>query len=80
LSKLAKLKEKGIFIRGRNFRHQIRKVEMETKKAQIKYNDLMDMLKHHSGDIILGELKDWEITVVDENGKTVGKFVLGNGN
>ena len=50
---------------------------MEAKKAQIKYNDLIDLLQHHYGDIILQELKDWEITVVDENGQTVGKFVLG---
>ena len=53
---------------------------MEIKKAQIKYNDLIDLLKHHSGDIILEELKDWEITVVDDNGRVVGKFVLGNDN
>jgi hypothetical protein len=53
---------------------------METKKAHIKYNDLMDLLKHHYGDIILEELKDWEITVVDENGQTVGKLVLGKDN
>ena len=53
---------------------------MEQQKAQIKYNDLMDLLKHHYGDIILQELKDWEITVVDENGQTVGKLVLGNDN
>lgn len=52
------------------------KNEMETKKAQIKYNDLMDLLKHHYGDIILQELKDWEITVVDENGQILGRFVL----
>ena len=51
---------------------------METKKAKIKYNDLMDLLKHHYVDIILEELKDWEITVVDENGQTVGKLVLDN--
>jgi hypothetical protein len=51
---------------------------METKKAKIKYNDLMELLKHHYGDVILEELKDWEITVVDENGQTVGKIVLGN--
>ena len=50
---------------------------MEAKKAQIKYNDLMDLLKHHYGDIILEQLKDWEITVVDDNGRVVGKFVLG---
>ena len=49
---------------------------MENKKAQIKYSDFIDLLKHQSGDIILGELKDWEITVVDENGQIVGKFVL----
>jgi len=49
---------------------------METKKAQIKQNDLMDLLKHHYGDIILQELKDWEITVVDENGQILGRFVL----
>lgn len=53
---------------------------MEHRKAQIKYNDLMDLLKHHYGDIVLEQLKDWEITVVDENGQTVGKFVLGNDN
>jgi hypothetical protein len=52
---------------------------METKKAQIKYNDLMELLKHNYGDIILEELKDWEITVVDDNtGQIVGKFVPGN--
>jgi len=50
---------------------------MEAKKAQIKYNDLMELLKHHYGDIILEQLKDWEITVVDDNGRVVGKFVLG---
>ena len=50
---------------------------MEAKKAKIKYNDLMDLLKHHYGDIILEQLKDWEITVVDDNGRVVGKFVLG---
>ena len=54
---------------------------METKKVQIKYNDLMDVLKHHCGDIILEELKDWEITVIDDKTRqTVGKFVLGNDN
>ena len=53
---------------------------METKKAQIKYNDLMDLLKHHFGDIVLDQLKDWEITVVDDNGRVVGKFVLGEDN
>jgi len=53
---------------------------METKKAQIKYNDLMDLLKHHCGNVILGELKGWEITVVDENGRVVGKFVPSNDN
>ena len=53
---------------------------MEAKKAQIKYNDFMDLLKHHYGDIILQELKNWEITVVDENGRTVGKFVLDKDN
>ena len=51
---------------------------METKKAQIKYNDLMELLKHHYGDIILEELKDWEITVVDNKGQVVGKFILDN--
>jgi hypothetical protein len=50
---------------------------MERQKAQIKYNDLMDLLKHHYGDIILQELKDWEITVVDDTGRVVGKIVLG---
>lgn len=53
---------------------------MKRQKTQIKYNDLMDLLKHRYGDIILEELKDWEITVVDDNGQTVGKFVLGNDN
>ena len=53
---------------------------MVSKKAQITYNELIDLLKHHYGDIILEELKDWEITVVDENGLTVGKLVLGNDN
>ena len=50
---------------------------MEAKKAQIKYNDLMELLKHHYGDIILEQLKDWEITVVDDNGRVVGKIILG---
>jgi len=50
---------------------------MENKKAQIKYNDLMDLLKKSYGDVILEQLKDWEITVVDDNGRVVGKFVLG---
>jgi len=50
---------------------------MEIKKAQIKYNDLMDLLKHHYGDIILDQLKDLEITVVDDNGRVIGKFVFG---
>lgn len=49
---------------------------MEKKKAQIKYNDLLDLLKHNYGDIILNELKNWEINVVDEIGQTVGKFLL----
>jgi len=36
------------------------------------------LLKHHYGDIILEELKDWEIIVADDNtGRIVGKFVLG---
>lgn len=48
---------------------------MEEKKAQIKYNDLIDLLKHHSGDTILEQLKDWEITVVDNDGRVVGKFI-----
>jgi hypothetical protein len=51
---------------------------METKKAQIKYNDLIDLINHHSKDVIFTELKDWEITVVDKNGHIVGKFVMGN--
>jgi len=51
---------------------------MEVKKVEIKYNDLMDLLKHHFGDIILEELEDWEITVVDDKGQIVGRFVLGN--
>ena len=38
----------------------------------------MDLLKNCCRDIILEELKQWEITVVDENGQIVGKFVLGN--
>ena len=50
---------------------------MKTKKAQIKYNDLMDLLKHHYGDIIIESLKEWEITIVDDNRRVVGKFVLG---
>ncbi len=37
----------------------------------------MDLLKHLYGDIILEELKDWEITVVDDNDRVVGKFILG---
>lgn len=40
----------------------------------------MDLLKHHFGDIVLDQLKDWEITVVDDNGRVVGKFVLGEDN
>lgn len=51
---------------------------METKKVQIRYNDLIELLKHHYGNIILREIKDWEITVVDENGQSVGKFVIDN--
>jgi hypothetical protein len=53
---------------------------MEPKKAQIKYNDLMDMLKHNSGDIILKDFKEWEITVINENGQIIGKFVFENDN
>ena len=51
---------------------------MERRKAQIKYNDLIELLRHRYRDIILQDLKDWEIVVVDENGQTVGKFVLGS--
>jgi len=49
---------------------------MERQKAQIKYNDLVELLKHNYRDIILQDLKDWEIVVVDENGQMLGKFVL----
>jgi len=51
---------------------------MEIKKVQIQYNDFIELLKHHYGDIILEELKELEITVVDEDGQTLVKFVLEN--
>lgn len=45
---------------------------------QIKYNILIELLKHHYGNIILEEIKDCEITVVDENGQSVGKLIIDN--
>jgi hypothetical protein len=51
---------------------------MEHKKLQIKYNDLLELLKHHLGDIILDQLNEWEITVVDDGGHVIGRFVLDN--
>ena len=52
---------------------------MEAKKVEIKYNDLMDLLKKYDEDILkIGETT--EIIVTDDKGQIVGKFILGNGN
>jgi len=52
---------------------------MEAEKVEIKYNDLMDLLKKYNKDILkIGETT--EIIVIDAKGQAVGKFILGNDN
>lgn len=50
---------------------------MEKRRVSIKYRDLLDLLQNIHGDLILNDLKGYEVVVIDDaEGRVIGRLSL----